>query len=104
MSLGLSRIEAEVYVYLATNGPRVAGNIAENLRLNRQQLSSGLESLQRRKIVISTLDQTIQFNSLPFRRTLALLMRAKRAEAKNMEGNRVDKLKDNRYVVNYERC
>ena len=94
LSLGLSRSEAEIYVYLATEGPREAANIAENLRLNRQQLSSNLKSLQKRKIVISTLEHSTQFSALPFKKTIALLMKTKRAEAQNIEQNKEEILSE----------
>jgi sugar-specific transcriptional regulator TrmB len=94
MSLGLSRKEAEIYVYLATNGPREAENIAENLRLNRQQVSSSLKSLQKRKIVISTLDHSTQFSALSFRKTMTLLVKAKKEGAQHIEQNKEELLSE----------
>ena len=88
MNLGLSQRETEIYIYLATKGPQEAGNIAENLRLNRQQLGFSLESLQNRKIVILTLEYSAKFSALPFEKTMALLMKAKIEEAQNIEQNK----------------
>jgi sugar-specific transcriptional regulator TrmB len=92
--LGLSQREAKVYVYLSTEGPRDAGNIAENLGLSRQQVSSSLESLQKRKIVVSAVEHSTQFSALPFRKTMALLMKANRAEAQHIEQNKEEILSE----------
>lgn len=88
MNLGLSRREAKIYVYLGTEGPREADNIAENLRLSKQQLSFSLKNLQRRRIVISALAYSNQFRALPFKKAMALLMKANRVEAQHLEQNK----------------
>jgi len=93
-SLGLSRKEAEIYVYLATMGPREAGNIAENLRLDKQQMDSNLKNLQNRKIVIPTLTHATKFSALPFKETMTLLMKAKREEALYLEQNKEEILSE----------
>ena len=92
--LGLSQREAEIYVHLAAKGPQEARNIAENLRLNRQQLDSSLEGLQKRKIVIPTLEYSTRFSALPFEKTMALLMKAKIEEAQKIEQNKEDILSE----------
>jgi sugar-specific transcriptional regulator TrmB len=95
MSLGLSGREAEVYVYLATKGPQEAANIAENLKLNeKQELTSNLKSLQDRRIVIATVESSIRFRTLPFEKTLAILVETKRKEAQTIEQNREKILSD----------
>jgi sugar-specific transcriptional regulator TrmB len=92
--LGLSQREARVYVYLATEGPRDAENTAENLGLSKQQLSSSLKSLQRRKIVISTFAHPYQFRALPFNKAMALLMKAERVEVQQLEQNKEEILSE----------
>lgn len=83
--LGLTQREAEIYVYLAAEGPREAENIAENLRLTRQQVSISLKSLRKRRIVVSTYRYSTRFDALPFRRVMILLIKAKKAEAQCIE-------------------
>lgn len=83
--LGLSQREAEVYVYLATNGPQKAENIAETLKLNKQHLCFTLESLQNKRIVNVTREYSAQFSALPFETTIDLLAEAKRKEAQRIE-------------------
>jgi sugar-specific transcriptional regulator TrmB len=94
MNLGLRQREAEIYVYLSTKGPQETENIAENLRLNRQQLTSSLESLQKRKIIILLLEYSTRFGALPFEKAMALLMKAKRDEAHNLEQNKKEILSE----------
>jgi sugar-specific transcriptional regulator TrmB len=85
MGLGLSQRDAKIYLYLATRGPQEACNIEDNLKLSKQQLNSSLKSLQGRKIVISTFACSNQFKALPFKKTMALLVKAKRMEIQHLE-------------------
>ncbi len=86
--LGLSQREAEVYVYLATNGPQKAVNIAETLKLNKQHLYSTLKSLQNKRIVNVTHEYSAQFSALPFETALDILAEAQRKEAQSIEENK----------------
>lgn len=86
--LGLSQIEAEVYIYLATKGPQRAGAIAETLNLSKQYLCSTLKSLQNRKIINATREYSTQFSALPFETAIDLLAEAQRKEAQRIEENK----------------
>lgn len=88
MNLGLSQREAEVYVYLASNGPQKAGNIAETLKLNKQHLQFTLKGLQNKRIIKATLKYSVQFSALPFEKALDLLAEAKRKETQRIEENK----------------
>jgi sugar-specific transcriptional regulator TrmB len=94
MNLGLSQTDAEIYVYLATEGPQEVRNIAENLRLSRQQLGSSLKSLQKKKIIILSLEYSARFSALPFEKTMALLIEAKREESQRIEQNKEEILSE----------
>ena len=87
-TLGLTQREAEVFVYLATKGPQRMANIANTLKLNKQQLQSTLKNLQSRKIVKATLEYSAQFSALPFETALDLLTEAKRKETRRIEDNK----------------
>jgi predicted transcriptional regulator len=60
--LGLSQIDAQVCVYLATEGPKKVGDIAKELRLHGYLLDLSLQSLQSKRIVNSKLET---FNLIP---------------------------------------
>jgi len=94
MNLGLSRRDCEVYVCLATKGPQKAGNIADTLKLNKQQLYTSLKNLQNKRIVTITLEYSARFSALPFEKAIDLLAEAKRKEAQNIEQNKKEILSD----------
>lgn len=50
-NFGLTRIDAEVYVYLAKKGPLMVDEVAIALKLNKQKLWSTLRNLQNKGIV-----------------------------------------------------
>lgn len=88
VKLGLSEREAEVYVFLAREGPQKGSSIAETLKLNKQHLYAILKSLQNKRIVNATLEYAAQFSALPFEKALASLAEAKRKEAQRIEENK----------------
>ncbi len=84
-SLGLIRKDAEIYVYLASKGPKETAEIAENLKMSRQQVHFNLQNLQDRKIVFPIPEHITKFGAVPFEKTMMLLMKAEREEAKRLE-------------------
>ena len=95
VSLGLSRRAAEVYVYLATKGPQKTEDIADTLKLNKQQgLHSTLKKLQEKRIVRATRDCSALYSALPFEKAIDLLLEAKRKEAQTIEQNKEEILSE----------
>jgi sugar-specific transcriptional regulator TrmB len=88
VSLGLSRTDAHVYVYLATKGPQKAENITDALKLQERLLVQILENLQSKGVVNSTLEQSSLFFAIPFEKALELLMKAHLKETQNIEQNK----------------
>src|SRR5512143_4042272 len=50
---GFSRIEAEVYVYLAKKGPTKTKDLTIKLRMTKQQLYPALKELKKKRVVAS---------------------------------------------------
>jgi sugar-specific transcriptional regulator TrmB len=50
---GFSRVEAEVYVYLAKKGPTKARDLTIELRMTKQQLHPALKDLKKKRVVDS---------------------------------------------------
>ena len=50
-NFGLTRIDTQVYVYLAKKGPLMADEVASALKLSKQKLGSVLRNLQNKGIV-----------------------------------------------------
>jgi sugar-specific transcriptional regulator TrmB len=79
--LGLSRIDAEVYVYLAKKGPNKVVALARATNINKQKIYSSLKTLQTKGLV--TKDRTT-FSALPFEEALDLLIKIEKEQAQAM--------------------
>ena len=88
VSLGLSQTDAEVYVFLATEGPQKARDIATALKTYKRKIYRNLKSLQNKEIVNATLEQPAQFSAIPFDKVLNLLIKAHMEEAQYIEQNK----------------
>jgi len=81
-SLGLKRLDAEVYIYLATKGPQDRKEIASALKIRRKQLSTILKTLQTKGIITSKLERSELYSALAFREALDLLVEVNMEQAK----------------------
>jgi|SRR4030043_586491 len=81
MSLGLSEVDAQVYVFLALNGPHKANEITKNLSLYKEQLYRSLKNLRDKDVVKATIDYPVVFSAIPFEKILDLLAEIKKEEA-----------------------
>ena len=81
MSLGLSETDAQVYVFLALNGPHKARELTEKMSLHKEQLYRSLKSLQKSEIVEATVDRhPAFFCAVPFERVLDLLAKIRKEQ------------------------
>jgi sugar-specific transcriptional regulator TrmB len=85
VSLGLSEIEARVYVLLALKGPEKAVSIVKNLQISKQQIYRSLEQLQDKGIIVSDPESKKSFSALPFEETLKLLIRKEKEQNEMMQ-------------------
>jgi sugar-specific transcriptional regulator TrmB len=74
-NLGLPRTDAEVYVYLAKKGPKSEKDLANALKLAKQQLYSSLKNLQNKGIVTATVEKSALFSAVAFEKVLDLLVK-----------------------------
>ncbi len=88
IGLGLPKRDAEIYLYLATKGPQEADNVADKLKLSKQQINSSLTNLQEKRIVIPKPKHSTHFIALPFEKTIVLLMETKKEEVQRIKQNR----------------
>jgi sugar-specific transcriptional regulator TrmB len=79
---GLSRIDAEVYVYLAKKGPKKAVELTNALQIAKQQLYPSLKSLKSKGIVTVSLERPALFSAVAFEKVLELLIQIKVEQAK----------------------
>jgi len=99
VGLGLSEMEAEVYVFLAKTGPQKATSIAAALKMYEQQLIRSLKSLREKGIVNATPDQPSQFSAIPFDKALDLLIKAHLEEARDIEQDKEEILSQWRSMI-----
>ena len=92
--LGLSQTDAEVYIYLATNGPKKARAIINYLNINRGQVYKSLKRLQNKGTAISSDEHPIKFLAVPFEQVLDMLMKLKKEEAKILQESKEELISD----------
>ena len=71
-SFGFSKVDSEVYIYLAKAGPQGGRDIARGLKMTRQQLYSALRNLRRKGVISSSLERPALFSALAFEELLNL--------------------------------
>ena len=99
VSLGLSQMDAEVYVFLSTRGPHKGRSIADTLKLYKQQLYRSLKRLQTKGIVNSSTEHPAVFSSVSFEEVLDLFLEVKKEQADVLQQNREELLSRWRFIV-----
>ena len=79
--IGITRLQAEVYVYLAKKGPKTIGCLSKTLFYNRKEIEKGLKVLQSKGLI--TRNQ-LMFCALPFEQVLTLLIETKKEQAQDV--------------------
>ena len=64
IGLGIKRLDAEVYLYLATRGPKKGRTISDELKINRQRLYRSLRNLQKKGLVKASLEHPAIFTAV----------------------------------------
>ena len=72
---GFSRVDAEVYMYLAKTGPQKGKDLNNGLKMPKQQLYPALESLQKKGVVTRSSERPILFSALTFEELLNLYVK-----------------------------
>jgi len=89
IGLGLSRSDAEVYVYLAKKGPQEVMDLAKALNYVNKKINASLRNLQTKGLVSK--DRTI-FSALPFEEALDLLIKMENEQAQIMQESKEEVL------------
>jgi HTH-type transcriptional regulator, sugar sensing transcriptional regulator len=87
-SLGFSRLEALIYVYLSKNGPLKGPELCQDLSLTKQQVYPCLKKLRERNAILATIDHPAIFSARPFEDVLDQVIRNKVHEAENTQQNK----------------
>ena len=81
ISLGIGRVDAEIYLFLATGGPKKGRTISNELKINKQQLYRGLKKLQKKGLVKASLKRPASFTAITIEDSLNSLRETKLDEA-----------------------
>jgi sugar-specific transcriptional regulator TrmB len=88
MSLGFTEIDTQVYLFLLTEGPEKAREIAEALNLYNQQLFPVLKKFQNRGLVNASHDFPAFFSAVLFEKVLDYIVKAKKEQHKTLQESR----------------
>jgi len=89
IGLGLTRSDAEVYVYIAKKGPQEVMDLAKALNYVNKKINASLRNLQTKGLVSK--DRTI-FSALPFEEALDLLIKMEKEQAQAMHESKEELL------------
>ena len=84
-SLGLSKNEVRVYLYLARAGEKKASEISEVLSLHRTETYRILRDLEKKGLVSSVFEKPLKFIATPFEKALDVLIKAKKIRIRLLE-------------------
>jgi len=81
MILGIRRVDAEIYLYLATNGPKKGRELSEELRMYKQKLYRSLKNLQKKGLVKASSEYPATFTAITIENSLDCFRKTKLKEA-----------------------
>jgi sugar-specific transcriptional regulator TrmB len=99
VDLGIKRLDAEVYLYLATSGPKKGRTVSNELKISKMQLYRSLRELQSRGMVNSSSEYPARFSAALFDKFLDQLIRVKKEQAKTLQASKEDLLSTWRSVT-----
>jgi HTH-type transcriptional regulator, sugar sensing transcriptional regulator len=82
---GLSDSETKTYLYLAMSGEKRASEIAEGISLHRTEAYRILRDLEKRGIVIETLEAPLKFSAVPLDKAVEQLVQTQRMKVDLLE-------------------
>jgi sugar-specific transcriptional regulator TrmB len=84
VSLGIRRLDAEVYLHLATWGPKKGRTISNELKINRQQLYRSLKNLKTKGLVKASLEHPAIFTAITIEDAFDSIRETKLEEAQSI--------------------
>ena len=98
MDFGLTKKEAEVYLFLAKYEVLKGGEISKHTKIARSLVYRILKSLQTKGLVETTLESPIHFMAIPFEKTIDLIIRTKQEETLQVQRAKKNLLEDWREI------
>lgn len=88
VSLGLSKSDARVYIFLALKGPKKVTSIVNNLKIGKKQIFLSLKNLQNKGIITGGIRDQNAFSALPFEEALESLIKTEKNQTNIMQEKR----------------
>ena len=92
-SLGLTEIDAKVYVYLSKRGPHGVDDLADALGVTSRQLVFSLETLRTRSMVDSASEPSVKYFAIPLERVLDEFTKTAKEQAKALQASKDELLR-----------
>jgi sugar-specific transcriptional regulator TrmB len=89
VSLGLSRLDAEVYVYIAKMGSQTVKDLDSALNYSKNQIYKSLRMLTLKALVIK---EGIEFSAIPFKEALDLLIEREKKQTNHIKESKKELL------------
>ena len=99
-TLGFTETDAQVYVFLTTEGPQHVRDIAEALRIYKRKLYRGLRKLQKKGLVNANQEHPARFSAVAFNEILELLIKTHLKEAQRIEQENEEILNQWHSIIN----
>ena len=88
IDLGIRRVDAEIYIYLAVNGPKIGRELSKELNMNKQQLYRSLKKLQKKGLVKASLEHPALFTAITIEDSLNSFKETRLEEALFIKENK----------------
>ncbi len=92
-SLGLTDIDAQVYIYLSKRGPHGLSDLAGALKITNHKLASSLDNLRTRSMVDSAPEPQGMYFAIPLERVLDEFAKAAKEKAKALQASKDELLR-----------
>jgi len=100
--LGLTQVDAQIYVFLTKEGPHRMEKIALALNLPENKVDRSLKELQSISIVKASIEYPLEFVAMPFEEVIDLFIEVKKEQAKTMEKSREELLSNWKKTIKKE--
>ena len=97
--LGLEKADAEVYVFLAKQGPRQSREVALMLNLDEEIIHKSLKDLQSIEIVKASIEHPFEYEALSFEQVIDIFIEVKKEQAKTMQENKEEILSNWKAII-----
>jgi sugar-specific transcriptional regulator TrmB len=92
VKLGFTETDAQVYTFLATEGPQKARTTAEALELHKHQLYRSLKNLQSKGAINASAEHPARYSAVLFEKVLDQLVKTKLEQQKALQESKKELL------------